>query len=66
MSKKRWTSARVDLLVADVGQMSQELQTMARNDKDPARRKQAMRWRRTIGATLEYAVACRENARRRE
>ncbi|MBZ5667540.1 MAG: hypothetical protein LAO30_23445 [Acidobacteriia bacterium] len=58
------TDEEVDQLVKDVGKMAREIAEIARSDKDPARRAQAKRWQDTIMRETEYAIQCRDNARR--
>jgi hypothetical protein len=45
-------------LVKDVGQMAEELASISRTDKDPARRAQAKRWWETLMRLTECARQC--------
>ena len=62
--------AEVDQLIADLRRTMRELAQIARSDKDVptptshARRQQAQRWLDAIIKFADYAVECRDNARR--
>jgi hypothetical protein len=58
------TGEQVDQLIEDTRKMVRELAQIARSDRDPARRQQAQRWLDTIIKFAEYALRCRDNARR--
>jgi hypothetical protein len=55
---------QAEKLVADVARMVSEIRLIARDDKDPRRRAQARRWIRVMQRESEYAIQCRDNARR--
>lgn len=54
------TDAEVDQLIADVKQMTQELNQIAKSDHDATRRKQAERWLSTLGRTIDYSAQVRD------
>ncbi len=59
------TDEEVDQLIKDSKQMARELVQIARSDKHLARRQQAQRWWDTLIKFADYAVECRDSARRR-